>query len=84
MPSGLKRREKEEARMRKTMRSTPVLQFKRAEHFLREAKLRKRDSIRVHRNLRKFVNQNDIKSMVPKEGLKLICVVRIRTANGIG
>merc|ERR1711892_1182319 len=64
---GMKRKEKEEARQRKKIKATPTIQFKRAEHFLRAAKLSSRDSIRMDRNLR-----------------KLITVVRIRTADGIG
>lgn len=81
---GMKRKEKEEARQRKKLRATPTIQFKRAEHFLRAAKLSFRDSIRVERNLRKLVTKTDIKKMVPKEDVKLIAVVRIRTADGIG
>merc|ERR1711868_297534 len=63
----LKRKEKEQARLQKTKKATPTIQFKRAEHFLRAAKRSQRDSIRVHRNLR-----------------KLVSVVRVRTADGIG
>ena len=81
---GMKRKDKEIARQRKKLKATPTLQFKRAEHFLRAAKLSGRDSIRVDRNLRKLITKTDTKKMVPVENVKLIAVVRIRTADGIG
>ena len=81
---GMKRKDKEIARQRKKLKATPTLQFKRAEHFLRAAKLSSRDSIRVDRNLRKLITKTDTKKMVPVENVKLIAVVRIRTADGIG
>lgn len=81
---GMKRKDKEIARQRKKLKATPTLQFKRAEHFLRASKLSSRDSIRVDRNLRKLITKTDTKKMVPVENVKLIAVVRIRTADGIG
>jgi len=81
---GMKRKEKEEARQRKKIRATPTIQFKRAEHYLRAAKLSSRDQIRLDRNLRKLVTKTDLRKMVPVENVKLIAVVRIRTADGIG
>ena len=81
---GMKRKEKEEARQRKKIRATPPIQFKRAEHYLRAAKLSSRDQIRLDRNLRKLVTRTDLRKMVPVENVKLIAVVRIRTADGIG
>merc|ERR1712106_331803 len=81
---GMKRKEKEEARQRKKIKATPTIQFKRAEHFLRAAKLSSRDSIRMDRNLRKLITSKDRSKMVPVENVKLIAVVRIRTADGIG
>ena len=81
---GMKRKEKEEARQRKKIRATPTIQFKRAEHYLRAAKLSSRDQIRLDRNLRKLVTRTDLRKMVPVENVKLIAVVRIRTADGIG
>ena len=80
----LKRRDKEAARLQKTLKATPTLQFKRAEHFLRAAKMGQRDNLRVERNLRKLATRQDVHSMLPNEGVKLISVVRIRTADGIG
>jgi len=81
---GLKRREKEEARLRKTKRTTPTIQFKRAEHFLRAAKLAKRDTVRAHRNIRKLITKTDVAAMMPREKVKLVAVIRLRTADGIG
>ena len=80
----LKRKEKEQARLQKTKKATPTIQFKRAEHFLRAAKRSQRDSIRVHRNLRKLITNAHKESMNPVEDVKLVCVVRVRTADGIG
>ena len=80
----LKRKEKEQARLQKTKKATPTIQFKRAEHFLRAAKRSQRDSIRVHRNLRKLITNAHKESMKPVEDVKLVCVVRVRTADGIG
>jgi len=81
---GLKRKEKEAARLQNTHKQTPTIQFKRAEHFLRAAKRSSRDNLRVERNLRKLATRTHLKSMVPKENIKLIAVLRIRTADGIG
>jgi large subunit ribosomal protein L7e len=81
---GLKRKEKEAARLQNTHKQTPTIQFKRAEHFLRAAKRSSRDNLRVERNLRKLATRTHLKSMVPKENVKLIAVLRIRTADGIG
>merc|ERR1711962_226852 len=64
----LKRKEKEQARLQKTKKATPTIQFKRAEHFLRAAKR----------------SQSDRISMNPVDDVKLVCVVRVRTADGIG
>jgi len=80
----LKRKEKEQARLQKTKKATPTIQFKRAEHFLRAAKRSQRDSIRVHRNLRKLITNSHKEAMHPVEDVKLVCVVRVRTADGIG
>ena len=82
--NAIKRKEKEHARLQKTLQSTPTLKFKRAEHFLRAAKMNKRDDLRVERNFRKLATRSHLKSMVPKEDIKLVSVIRIRTADGIG
>jgi hypothetical protein len=82
--NAVKRRQKEINRTTRTKRAAPTIDFKRAEHFLRAAKLGKRDETRVKRNIQKIVHSYDIKSMTPKEDVKMVLVVRIRTADGIG
>ena len=82
--NAIKRREKEITRTTRTKRAAPTIDFKRAEHFLRSSKLAKRDEIRVKRNIQKLVHNRHKTSMLPKKNVKLVLVIRIRTADGIG
>lgn len=79
---GMKRKENELKRKQKTSRSAPVIQFKRLEHLVRGAKVAKRDEIRIKRNVARLLQNS--KTMKAKEGVKVVLVVRIRTADGIG
>ena len=79
---GMKRKENELKRKQKTSRSAPVIQFKRLEHLVRGAKVAKRDEIRIKRNVARLLQNS--KTMKAKECVKVVLVVRIRTADGIG
>ena len=82
--NAVKRKEKEIARTTRTKRAAPTINFKRAEHFLRSSKLAKRDEQRVRRNVQKLVKNQHKASMAAKADVKLVLVIRIRTADGIG
>jgi len=79
---GIKRREKEIARTTRTKRNAPSLQFKRLEHFTRAAKMGKRDEIRIRRNAQRLLHNSKV--MKAKQDVKMVLVIRIRTADGIG
>jgi len=79
---GIKRKEKEIARTTRTKRSAPTIQFKRLEHLARGKKMGKRDEIRIKRNVQRLLHNS--KAMKAKENVKMVLVIRIRTADGIG
>ena len=51
---------------------------------MRASKLGKRDETRVRRQMMKLVRNIDTKNAGFKKDVKLVLVVRIRTADGIG
>lgn len=51
---------------------------------MRASKLGKRDETRVRRQMMKLVRNIDTKNTGFKKDVKLVLVVRIRTADGIG
>ncbi|CBY14026.1 unnamed protein product [Oikopleura dioica] len=82
--NAVQRKENERIRTTRTKRAAPTIEFKRAEHFLRASKLGKRDETRVRRQMMKLVRNIDTKNTGFKKDVKLVLVVRIRTADGIG